>query len=449
MIAVLDERSNGAPAAADGVAAAGGVGPGPVARWLQSVVNLLSEETIVADDNTAETQRWKLRTLASQAAGLDADVAFERWMPELRTAQRDYRDWIEKRLKQLERDLTQTGAALQDAMLSVATQGEDEERRLGSEIEKLKTLRAKDSVEEIKSGLDQACSNLDHLIQNMQTQNHMLVAQLRDEIKTLQTRLETAERRQVSVPGNLSHRGFFERKIEARVAAGDTFSLYLVRVVHWKNLLTVLSQEKAQALSNDVSQRLARALGEETFAGRWYDGYFAALVSTGKRDAMSATNEIQHKVSGGYKLGTDAADKPVNVTVRDPSKAKDALSVVDTEMAKLASEGPTDDELKRARTTTLAAFTFGLEKMGSRANHINGYMHYTQNPNYLADDLGRYDAVSKDSVKRTKRSRPTHHSSATSAPWIACWSLGRDPSNLGSGGPTPRVSTVSVVPTND
>lgn len=305
MIAVLDEKTAGSNEPR-----------GVTGAWLQAVVNVVSEETIVADDTTAETQRWKLRTLASQAAGLSNDIGFERWLPELKLAQQDYRDWVEKRLRQLQKDLAQTGAALQDAMLSVANQGEDEQRRLNGEIDKLKHLRQKDSVDEIRNGLDEACSSLDHLIQTMQTQNHMLVTQLRDEIKTLQTRLETAERRQNTVPGNLSHRGFFERKIEARVANGDTFSLYLVRVVHWKSMLAAMTQERAQMLSNDVSQRLALALGTETFAGRWYDGYFAALVSSTKTDAMSATNQIMQKVSGQYKLNGDPNEKPLTLSVR-------------------------------------------------------------------------------------------------------------------------------------
>lgn len=300
----------------DGPAATGQQAQATPGVWLQAVVNLIASETIVSDETTAETQRWKLRTLASQARMLVEDPAFQRWLPELEVAQRDYRDWVEKRLRLLEKDLAQTGAALQDAMLSVASQGEDEERRLNGEIDKLKHLREKDSVDEIRHGLDEACSSLDHLIQTMQTQNHMLVTQLRDEIKTLQTRLETAERRQTTVPGNLSHRGFFERKIEARVANGDTFSLYLVRVVHWKTLLAALSQEKAQMLSNDVSQRLAQALGTETFAGRWYDGYFAAIVSRGKSDAMSASNQIVQKVSGHYKLSAAENEKPLNLSVR-------------------------------------------------------------------------------------------------------------------------------------
>lgn len=94
----------------------------------------------------------------------------------------------------------------------------------------------------------------------------------------------------------------------------------------------------------------------------------------------------------------------INATVRDPSKAREVLAVIDAEVAKLAQEGATEDELARAKTSTLSSFTFGLEKMTSRANTLNGYMHHTNNPDFLSEDIGRYQKATRATVQKVTTS---------------------------------------------
>jgi GGDEF domain-containing protein len=283
--------------------------------WLSDFTQAAGEETIVLDESAAAKHRNQMRILAKQAASLRSTAEFEAWSAMMRDQLHTYKVDAEKRFAQQKRDLDSAGTALRDAMETVAQQGEDQTKQVENELKTLESLRKIDRLEEIHQGIDHVSHSLADVVRGMQTQNSLVVAQMRDEIRTLQQRLELAERRGDGTPGNLSHRGLFERKLQAKIAADEVFSLFLIRVSNWKQSIAGMAQDKAQILTNDVSARISKVLGAETFAGRWYDGYFAAVVNADKRQAIDTTQEIVQKVSGNYKAPGSSHPLPLSVRV--------------------------------------------------------------------------------------------------------------------------------------
>jgi GGDEF domain-containing protein len=282
--------------------------------WLADFAQTVGEETIALDEASAVKQRQQMKVLAKQAGSLRSTTEFEAWSAMARTQLHTYRLEAERRFEQQKKDLDSAGTALRDAMEAVAQQGEDQTKQVETELKNLEQLRRLEQLEEVHQGIDKVSHNLAGVVRGMQTQNSLVVAQMRDEIRTLQARLEIAERRSAGTPGNLSHRGFFERKLQAKIAGDEVFSLFLIRVSNWKQVISGMSQERAQALTNDVSLRITSALGAETFAGRWYDGYFAVIVNADKRQAIETTQDIVQKVSGAYKVHGN--EKPMHLSTR-------------------------------------------------------------------------------------------------------------------------------------
>ena len=296
-----------------------GTVPGNVqsnAAWLGEMGRIVADETVSIEAGMAEKQRQQLRLLAKQGEGVKQNQEFAGWSQLVRVQLHEYRRAVESRVEQQKKDLESTGAALQEAMEVVAQQGEDQTKRLRTELGNLGQLRNVLKLEDVHRGIDTVAHSLTDVVRTMQVQNSLVVAQMRDEIRTLQQRLELAERRDRGANGNLSNRGPFERRLQTKIAADEVFSLFLIRISNWKQLLTGLSQEKAQTLVNDVAVRLNQVLGSETFAGRWYDGYFAAIVAAAKRQALEATQEVSQKVSGPYKLSSAPGEKAVIISVR-------------------------------------------------------------------------------------------------------------------------------------
>ncbi|MFO1400951.1 MAG: pitrilysin family protein [Steroidobacteraceae bacterium] len=77
-------------------------------------------------------------------------------------------------------------------------------------------------------------------------------------------------------------------------------------------------------------------------------------------------------------------------------------AAIDAQLARLRAEGPTQDELDRARNTIETHIVRGLESLGGFggvADRLNQYNHYLGNPGYLADDIGRYRAATPAALR--------------------------------------------------
>lgn len=78
--------------------------------------------------------------------------------------------------------------------------------------------------------------------------------------------------------------------------------------------------------------------------------------------------------------------------------------VVDQEIARLAKEGPTAEELERAKTKWESGFISGLEGIGGfggKSDKLNQYNTFLGDPGKFEADLARHRAVTTDSIKAT------------------------------------------------
>jgi len=66
----------------------------------------------------------------------------------------------------------------------------------------------------------------------------------------------------------------------------------------------------------------------------------------------------------------------------------------------LAADGPAARELRQAQNAIEASFLNRLERVLAKANQLNSYYYFTGNPDYFAQDLARYRAVTSDDVRR-------------------------------------------------
>ena len=74
------------------------------------------------------------------------------------------------------------------------------------------------------------------------------------------------------------------------------------------------------------------------------------------------------------------------------------------EVARLAADGPTDDEIDRGRVQAEAQFMFRLQTIGGfggKSDQLNAYNVFLNDPGYFSDDLGRYQRATKTSVRES------------------------------------------------
>jgi zinc protease len=95
----------------------------------------------------------------------------------------------------------------------------------------------------------------------------------------------------------------------------------------------------------------------------------------------------------------------IQITARpSPDAPADVLArirtVVDEELAKLQQAPPTPREIERVKNGIEASFYSELEQINRKADLLNGYFTATGNPDYFAEDLGRYQALKPGDVQK-------------------------------------------------
>lgn len=89
----------------------------------------------------------------------------------------------------------------------------------------------------------------------------------------------------------------------------------------------------------------------------------------------------------------------VGVTAKPGHSIDDIARSADAEIARFAADGPTDEELERARNTHLADFYKGLDHLQTRADLLNHYQHVLGDPGGVGRDVARYEAATRTSVR--------------------------------------------------
>src|SRR5437870_732500 len=91
----------------------------------------------------------------------------------------------------------------------------------------------------------------------------------------------------------------------------------------------------------------------------------------------------------------------VQATARPEVKPEDLEKAVNTELEAFRTNGPTEEELQRARNVLESRVIEGLETLGGSggvADRLNSYNHYLGTPDFLAADIARYENASKESI---------------------------------------------------
>jgi zinc protease len=86
------------------------------------------------------------------------------------------------------------------------------------------------------------------------------------------------------------------------------------------------------------------------------------------------------------------------------------------EVARLASEGPSDDELGRGLVQAEAQFMFRLQTVGGfggKSDQLNAYNTFVGDPGFFERDLARYQAVTKRSLQEAVRAYLAHDARVT------------------------------------
>jgi len=98
-----------------------------------------------------------------------------------------------------------------------------------------------------------------------------------------------------------------------------------------------------------------------------------------------------------------AGDFSVVATAKPAQALPDLQRVIETELKRIAADGPTAREVDQARNATEASFLRRLETVNEKADALNGYYVRLGKPDMFEEHLQRYRAVTAEDIQRVAR----------------------------------------------
>jgi zinc protease len=115
-----------------------------------------------------------------------------------------------------------------------------------------------------------------------------------------------------------------------------------------------------------------------------------------EKQIAQSVNAFQQNLLLGSVFQIEATAKP-NV------KLEDLQAAIEEELANIQKNGPTAEELERARNTITTQRIQGMQRLGGFggvADQLNFYNHYEHDPGYMVKDLARYTNATVASVQK-------------------------------------------------
>lgn len=132
----------------------------------------------------------------------------------------------------------------------------------------------------------------------------------------------------------------------------------------------------------------------EVLAGGKASRLYQRLVYDGRIATEVAAYQNSREVGGSFQVVATAVPGVTLGTIE---------TTLREELARIATEGPTDDELARAIALTESGFLSRLQHVGGfggKSDQLNSYNVVVGDPGYFAADLHRYRRATRDSVRR-------------------------------------------------
>ncbi len=145
---------------------------------------------------------------------------------------------------------------------------------------------------------------------------------------------------------------------------------------------------KDEAALDTLSSILGGGKSSRLYKALQYDKQIAQTAGS-----FDGTNEI----AGLFQIVATA--KPGHTL-------EEIQQVIDGEIEKLKTSGPTADEMERAYNAREASFVYGLQTVGGfggKDDQLNNYATFLNNPGYFEQDLARYRKVTAADVQRVAR----------------------------------------------
>jgi len=280
---------------------------------LQSLQQLSLEcyETAVeaAGRNAVEIDPQATKSFREELTGLARKVKRAESAEELRETRasflgtiEDYGSKASRYLNSLREKVESTTRTLTEVLDSIR-RGSQDERRLRLGLGQLNSIAQDPQIARLCPELNRAVHAVEESVEQIKKQNQYVVAQLREEIGSLRTALETAKSAAARDPasGVLNRTGLLA-KIREELSQERSFSLIFIWVSNLDYIRRRYGQSYGDRTIASFARRLLEAAGPDAVVGRWGEDRFAVAVRRPKPEAIWLAESFTKELTGPYVI---------------------------------------------------------------------------------------------------------------------------------------------------
>jgi zinc protease len=168
------------------------------------------------------------------------------------------------------------------------------------------------------------------------------------------------------------------------------------------------TSERTAVMKDDHARTPGVLLGWAIPPARSADHYAldlaGAILADGESSRLYQLLVRDRALAQGVSAGTGQRRGPdlfqIDATLAAGAKPAEVERLIEAEIQALATRGPSDAELIKARRQVEAGVVFGLQANLSRARRIGEFELYFGDARQLSSELPRYFAVTRDDIKR-------------------------------------------------
>jgi GGDEF domain-containing protein len=300
-------------------------------------IHAAAHYAIEVDPALAACFRKHLQVIEEQCRAADSPDQVRAVQSSFRGELRQFHDKSAEQLKKMRNEIETATAAMLTFADSVASNGENHEQAVLTQLRGLESTARCNSIDEIRGGIGAAVSRIESSVEQIHRGNQLLIAQLQDEIRSLHQQF-AVERKALYTDRDSGawNRQKIDTHLDNLLRQNQPFCLLLVCVRNFKRLETQHSRMVLEGTLKAIIRRFNSITGEDAVIGRWSEDQFAAVLDVQPGQAISISAEATRKLSGYYAVQENGLSQRITVQAAagiiegpagaDPSKFHEKLT---------------------------------------------------------------------------------------------------------------------------
>lgn len=266
-------------------------------------IHAIAHYAVEVDPSLTASFRTHLKVIEEHSAAASTADELRSAQSSFRGEMREYRDQSAVRLEKLRQEVVNAAAAMTVFANSVASNGEDHQGQVSSQLHTLESHAQSNDIEDLRGAIGAAVVGIQASVEQIQRGNQLVVAQLQDEIRVLHLQFE--QDRKVLFTDRASgawNRQKIDIHLDNLLRQNQPFCLLLVRIRNLKRLESQHSRTVVEGTLRALISRLAAMTGEEAVIGRWSEDQFVAVLDLPSGRAIPLSTGASSKLSGSYAI---------------------------------------------------------------------------------------------------------------------------------------------------